>query len=225
VERARARRPLQVFVEQDTDIIFANSLDWTSFPYYFDCEPSHLPINPPSRGVEWWKWARDNHGQPAVHSEIAVTLTTRPQSTVVVDSFRASMLDVSPAPPGCVVVHPVGGADIIQRQASIVLSSMPATVTFVEAGSGDETSGFTFALSAGQPARLSITARVADRAYIYEWVGHLELIVAGKRRTAVISNGGRPFRLHGGANCLEYEWTDGAWSRSNYLGLSDMEDG
>ena len=219
VQRANARRPLQVFVEQDTDIIYANSLDWASFPYYFDCELNHLPENPPARGVEWWHWATDNHGQPAISSEIAVTLTSRVEATIVVDSLRVRTLDVSPAPPGCIVVHPVGGADIVHRQASVVLSSMPATVTFIEEGSGDTTSGFSFPVSAGEPARISVTARAAERGFTYTWIGLLDLIVNGKRRTIKVTDNGRPFRLHGGGNCTEYEWLDNGWQRSDYYGL------
>jgi hypothetical protein len=212
-QRARDRRPLQTHVEQDTAIIYGTIPDWVSFPYYFDCQPEQLPLDPPPMGVDWWIWAIENHGIPAGHSEISMTLSPKTgSSTVIVDRLRVELVEVTPAPPGTVVIHPVGGADIVHRQAHITLiGDMPPPVSFLEAGSADETSAFTFALNVGEPAKLAITARADMGKYLYKWTAILDAIVAGKRRSVEISDNGKPFILHGGGGCQQYHWTNRRW--------------
>lgn len=212
VQRARDRRPLQTFVEQDTAIIFGTIPDWVGFPYYFDCQPEQLPVDPPHMGVDWWTWAIDNHGIPARRSEIAVTLLPKTESTVIVDRLRVKLVEVTPTPPGSIVVHPHGGAAIVHRQGRIrLLGKMAPIVSFLEQGSAEKRSGFTFALSAGEPARLAITAHAEEADYLYKWTAVLDLIVGGKRRSVEISNNGKPFVLHGGGGCEGFEWSDGSW--------------
>jgi hypothetical protein len=211
LEKLQARRPLDSFIEQDTSIIFGNIPDWASFPYYFNCNKDQLPLDPPARGVDWWSWVKDNHGMAAIHSELAVTLCPRAEQTVLIDSFRVRSLRVVDATPGCIVTHPVGGADITHRQVDIRLQPFCPYATFREAGSREERKGFSFALKKGEPARISVTTRAEDNNHCYEWVGQLDVVAGGKRRTIQVADQGRPFKLHGGGNCKTYQWIAGQW--------------
>jgi hypothetical protein len=214
LERIRARRPVFVHVECDVAVIYGSVPDWVGAAYFFDCGVTEVPVDPPATGVEWWKWATANHGVAALFSEIMVTIVSRTAETVVVDGFRGQLVAAEPAPIGSIVVHPVGGADIVKRQASLRFGSMGITSRFIEAGSGQERGGFTFALAAGEPARLSVTGSADEDRYLYRWKGVLDLIVAGRRRSIQISDSGQPFLLHGGGACPHFEWRDGAWAPS-----------
>jgi hypothetical protein len=94
---------------------------------------------------------------------------------------------------------------------------MAPVVKFLEAGSAEERTGFTFALVKGEPARISVTTRALDHRYLYKWLGLIDIVVGARRRTIEISNHAQPFVLHGGGNCSEFEWLNGDWVASSYL--------
>jgi hypothetical protein len=209
-----------VHVERDVAVIYGLIPDWVAAAHYFDCAVTELPVDPPATGVEWWKWATDNHGIAAMFSEIMLTIVPRGRQTVVVDGFRGRLVAVEPAPMGSIVVHPVGGADIVKRQAHLEIGPMGISVSFLEEGSAEERGGFTFALAEGEPARLSVTARTYDDRHLYRWKGVLDLIVGRRRMSIEISESGDPFPLHGGGSCSHFEWSHGTWTPSTvYNGM------
>lgn len=206
VELLKSRKPIAYYVDQDTSRIYGNIPDWVSFPYFFQCDAPHLPDDPPRRGVDWWKWARDNHGIPAINSVSQVTITSRVDRNITVNNLRIQIEDYDPAPVGSIVLHPVGGAEITLRQVSVNLDPFASTATFREKGSGERRSSFTFALSKNEAAKISINATTLDATRLYKWRGLLDIVVGTKLRTLPIDDNGEPFVLHGGHGSPEHVW-------------------
>jgi hypothetical protein len=212
IEYHKARRPVDFNVDQDIWRIYGNVPNWVSFPYYFDCEPDNLPEAPPDHGIKWQSWALENHGIPAVGTEIQVVISTRTERTILVNNLRIDVVSIKPAPKGTTTFLPVGGAAMVNRQIAIEIDSFCPRIKFRDRGGEEQGSdGFAFALKKDEVAKFSITARAVEGDYLYKWRGLLDVIVGGKLRTVTIDNQGSPFVLHGGKNTSQCEWW-GHWS-------------
>ncbi|OBA84679.1 hypothetical protein A5642_25865 [Mycolicibacterium mucogenicum] len=189
--------PIQVFVERNPAIIYANMPDWITFPQFVPLD-RHTQSEPPKNTLALWGWAKALGGSPAWFDEMQVTLAAWADLDVVVDSLRVSAR-AHQVPGGVVALKPVGGASMQPTQLDVVLGTFSTTVTPRRAGSGEPRDWFAFQLKAGDVQRLLIHVsdnpeQDADVA-AYEWTAFLDLIVNNKRKTVEITDGGKPFVL------------------------------
>lgn len=206
-----ARRPLDILLDEDPRLIYVNYPQWVSFPYFFDCPKSELPDPPPGGPLAWWEWARQHGGVPAAYSESQLTVSSRVESTVLVDSLDVQLVSAEAASVGTIVSYPVGGADVTLRQISVKLSSFVSRAVFVEAGGEESRDSFHFSLSQSELGRLSITSAPEDRNTVYRWSAVLNLIVNGRRVRVPVGGRKHMFTLHGGRGSPWVEWRNGAW--------------
>ncbi len=210
------RDPIQVHIEQDPEVIYANDPNWVTFPYFFpNRSPEDLPPPPEGKCTAWWKWAREFGGEPAGLMELQVTITAWADLRVIVDALRVEVVSTPTPPAGTTVVCPVGGADLVHEQLAVTLSESSSSVIPRKAGSYEATKNFAFTLGPGESYRFSLSVTPSDEpTQCYEWVALLDLLVNNERRTVRVDDDGRPFVLHtqgfqgaqqwGGANWRPY---------------------
>lgn len=214
-QRAILRQaPIQVHVEQDTAIIYANDPNWVSFPYFFPRAPGDVPPPPDGRCTAWWKWASEHGGRPSGFMELQITLTAWQDLRILVDALRVKVLSTSLQPEGTQVICPVGGADIVPRQLEVTLSTFASTVIPRAGGSGERVSNFAFSLSPGESERFSLWVKASDEAECFKWVALLDLLVNNKRQTVKIADGDKPFTLYRAAATHTFTWQHDTWAPS-----------
>ncbi len=190
---------VQIFIEHDPEIIYANTPNWVSFPYFIPGRtPADLPPPPRGSGKSWWSWAKQLQGEPSGFDEMQVTITAWEDLRVVVDALRVEVLSTGVEPPGTTVMCPVGGASLVNRQLDIRLSTFASTVTPRQAGSGEPSEPFAFHLGPGELSRFSLWVSPAEGATEdwFKWRATLDLLVNNTRRSVEISDSGSPFVLH-----------------------------
>jgi hypothetical protein len=213
-ERMLQKRPVAVRVDEDIKVVFPNTPAWISFPYFIPQLPADIPP-PPARVFDWWAWAKDNGGSPAIWAESVMTISVRSKASVLVDVFDVEIVEAVDAPAGSTVFQGTGGADITTRQISVKLNEFVSSVKYLDQGGADHQGGFEFALMPGEFGRLHIAVEAQDRSRLYRWRGKLGLVVNGKRRTMKIQDeNGKPFVLHGGGEESWFTWnTENGWTR------------
>lgn len=218
-----SRRPLDVLLDEDPRLIYVNYPNWVSFPYFFNRSKDEIPPPPPGGPLAWWEWARQQGALPAAYSESQITLSSRTDSTVLVDSLEVKVTESEASPVGTIVSYPVGGADITLRQISAKLSTFASRASFVEPGGEEATGAFMFSLSRSEVGRVSITASPEDRNTIYRWRAILNMIVNGKRVSIPVGGAKHTFSLHGGGGVPWVEWREGQWvERADMPGAFDQ---
>lgn len=193
----RKQDPIQVHVEANPEIIYANMPDWVTFPQFVPRDQDSLP-SPPIKTLAMSKWARELGGWPARKFELQVTIKAWDDLDVVVDTLRVNAVERK-MPDGVVVIKGVGGADVQRAQLDVRLSTFASTVTPRQAGSGKEFDGFAFQLKPGEVQRfvLHVEPRADSDVAVdaYEWTAFLDLLVHNKRKTVEVSDEGKPFVL------------------------------
>ncbi len=187
--------PLLVHVERDPSIIWAGDPDWVAFSTYFR-DPLQLD-EPPADRTEWLDWARRRGGVDASQTQLQVILQAKTDVAVVVEGLRVRQ-EIRPVQGGCVLVRPVGGADLVPRHFHVDLDwgSSPL-VTYRGAGSGEPEDIPRMKIPAGDIERFHIWAE-ADSGW-HDWTLDLLLLVEGRRLVVPINDEGAPFRTVGSA--------------------------
>jgi hypothetical protein len=192
----RRQGPVQIHVESDPEIIYANARNWVTFPQFVPLAEADLPA-PPQKTLALGRWAKDLGGLPAWSAELQVTITAW-QDLTVVDALRVEARPRA-IPEGVVVVVAVGGASLVPRQLDVRLSTLACSVIPRSAGSYEESAGIAMELKGGETQRFSLC--VTELEYgdeeieAYEWTALLDLLVANKRKTIKIDDNGKPFVL------------------------------
>lgn len=203
----RRRDPLQVHIEPDPEIIYANLPNIVTFPQFIPCERNAVP-SPPTKALALYRWAKELGGSPAWAFDLQVTITAWDDLDVVVDTLRVEAAERK-IPSGVVIVKGVGGAAIQREQLDVKLSTTACRVTPRRAGSGKEFDGFAFQLKPGEVQRfllhVSPTNDTDQSVDAYEWTAFLDLLVGNKRKTVEITDQGRPFVLVKRDRC-ETKW-------------------
>jgi hypothetical protein len=193
--RIRRSLPVDVHVETDLRLIFANAPDWIGFPQFVPLSKEDLPPPPAGHAIELASWAERLGGLPAGHMHLEVVITAREDCHVVVQRFRirATSADL---PGGCVVVKAVGGASMEFRRIDVRLSTNGSITEFTAPG-GRQAAPFEFQLHPGESAKfaLSVSVDYSDAADVYQWEGVLDFLCRGKTISIPVNDGGAMFRL------------------------------
>jgi hypothetical protein len=121
---ARKQPDLQVYVEHDRAIIFANALGNTvGCPMFVPGSAENLAPGAIRDAFDIRQWALERDGIPAVSDSIEVTLTAWEELDVIVDAVTINCQTI-PIPDGIVVMAPVSGADINRRRLKVELASI-----------------------------------------------------------------------------------------------------
>ncbi len=194
---ARRKDLVQIHVESDPEIIYANARNWVTFPQFVPLREEDLP-ELPKKTLALGRWAKNLGGLPAWTDELQVTITAWDDLTVVVDALRVEARPRA-IPDGVIVLIAVGGASLVPRQLDVRLSTLGSTVTPRSAGSYEESDGIAMELKGGDTQRFSLCVQQLeygdDDVEAYEWTALLDLLVANKRRTITIDDKGKPFVL------------------------------
>jgi hypothetical protein len=212
--RIRRSPPVDVHVETDLRLIFANAPDWISFPQFVPLPKEDLPPPPPGHAIELAGWAERLGGLPADLMHLDVIITAREDCHVVVQRFRIRATSAA-LPDGCVVVKAVGGASMEFRRIDIRLSTTGSTTRFTAPG-GSATAPFEFQLHPGESAKFSliVTVDYSDEVDLYEWEGVLDLLCRGKTISIPVNDGGAMFSLvhgRGHRRCVNEGGPEAGW--------------
>ncbi|MBF4547200.1 hypothetical protein IRY31_03780 [Corynebacterium afermentans subsp. lipophilum] len=191
--RARQSRewPVAVHVEDDLEIIFANTPPWISAPTFLPGievlgPDSPHDLHPPtSDPLGLAMWARNELGGiPAGNSVMEMTVRSKSPVEVVFDRVSVKAEQFSPGP-GVVINQPVGGASLEFRRFEIGLWDFASSARAVQPG-GQTLVEHAATIRPGDPLRLQLQTGFEnhdDDAYAYRWKASLHMLVAGKRKT------------------------------------------
>lgn len=212
--RLIAQRPdVQIHVEADPEIIYANAPNWITFPQFVPIPGSNLPPPRPGSALGMTAWAAALGGVPAYKQDLQVTLMAWADQDVVVDTLRVKATE-HVLPTGVVAISPVGGADWETKRLRVDLSTFASTVTPIEAG-GQEAEPFSFTLKAGERARFHLLVQpsrtMPESVDAYAWTATLDLLVGNKRRSVPVDNRGKPFILANRNRRPEMWWSGTEW--------------
>lgn len=206
--------PLQIHVETDPEIIYANMPDWITFPQFIPLDSAAIPP-PPKNTLAMSAWAKQLGGLPAQSVDLQITIRAWDDLEVIVDTFRVKARGRD-LPPGTVVVQPVGGASIQRAQLDVELSTFACTVVPRKAGSAEPFDGFAFHLKPGDVQRFLLHVHTpydgSESVDAYEWNGLLDLLIENKRRTIEINDNGEPFVLVNAHRYRDLWWMGGGWT-------------
>ncbi|AKC39914.1 Uncharacterised protein [Mycolicibacterium phlei] len=213
---ARKQPDLQIHVEHDPAIIFANAPHNTvGCPMFVPGSTDSLNPGGVRDAFSIRQWAVDHDGIPAGTDSVEVTLTAWEEVDAIVDAVTVNCREIS-IPAGIIVSGVVGGASIERRRLDIELSSFGPCAKYVAVN--DDSTNFSFKLSSGGTAKIYMNVIEApwsdERERAYEWTVDLHLLVNNKRRSITIGDNGKPFefvRAPGGATVL---WTGSGWQQS-----------
>lgn len=196
--RIMRRPPVQVHVETDPRIIFANTpSNWVAAPMFVPIDPSELGEPPSLQAMSVRDWADSRGGLPCGFQELQVTLTAWQDLSVIVDSVRIEAVEIE-LPNGVFVGAQVGGASIERRRIEVALSTWAPEAKYIDVG-GAQLADFSFQLGPGEIGRINIHAGIGDydddAITAYEWTVYLDLLVDNKRQSVTVDDGGKPFRL------------------------------
>lgn len=211
--KIKGKDELQVYVEHDPAIIFANAPQNTvGCPMFVPGSPDNLNPGTITDAFAIRQWALEHDGIPASTDSVEVTLTAWDKLDVIVDAVTISCRPIS-VPNGIVVMAGVGGADIHRTRLDVQLASYGPKAEYV--ATVDNSTNFSFKLASGDTAKIYLKVAAAswaskeDRAY--EWTADLHLLVNNKRKTITVGDNGTPFeyaRFDAGPQLL---WDGVAW--------------
>lgn len=190
VRNARARYskewPVAIHIEDDLEIIFANTPPWVSAPMFVpDMDPLHLISPPASDALGVAMWARNElNGIPAGNSVIEITVRSKSPVEVVFDRVSVTAERFDPGQ-GVVLWQPVGGASLEYKRFEIELWDFVCNTRAVAPGGGPLLE-HAATVAPGDPLRLQLQTRFAnadDDALAYRWEASLHFLVSGKRKT------------------------------------------
>jgi hypothetical protein len=211
---ARREDPLQVFVETDPEIIYANARDWILFPQFVPLDTGEQVPPPPQRTLALAQWAKEQGGTPAAWVDMQITLRAWDDLEVIVDTVRVEAIERQ-VPSGVVVKKPIGGASIQRAQLDVTLSTLGCTVIPRREGDGEPLDGFAFQLKPGEVQRLVLHVGTDHDAPepvdAYGWTALLDLLVQGRRKTVKITDDGKPFVLVNANRFPTLLWMGDTW--------------
>ena len=210
--RVCRKSDVQVHIERDPQIIYANTPDWISFPQFVPRRPEMLPPAPAGHATEMPRWAATLDGLPAHTMDLLVTITAWEDRGVVISALRVAAT-ARDLPSGVVLIRPVGGASMEFKRMEVTLSTWVPNVLSKVPG-GEIVEPFAFQLDRGESAQFHLLVGAnGDEADVpaYEWTATLDLIVAGKHREVTIDNDGEPYVLVNRGQRTELWWMDNDW--------------
>lgn len=211
--RLRGQPDVQVHIEQDPQIIHANTPDWVTFPQFVARRREALPPAPPGKATVMPKWAAKLDGYAAHKVNLLVTITAWEDRGVVVSALRVDA-KARNLPDGYVLVWPVGGASLEFKRMEVTLSTWATDVLSRDPG-GEVVQPFAFQLDRGESAQFHLIVEAngneSDIA-AYEWTATLDLIVGSKHREVRIDNGGKPYVLVNRGQRPELWWIANSWT-------------
>lgn len=203
---------VQVHIERDPQIIYANMPDWISLPQFVPRRLEALPPAPAGRATEMPRWAATLDGFAAHNMDLLVTITAWEDRGVVVSALRVEA-KARDLPGGFVLTRPVGGASMEFKRMEVTLSTY-ATNVLSKVPGGEIVDPFAFQLNRGESAQFHLLVEAnGDEAEVpaYEWTATLDLIVGGAHRKVTIDNDGEPFVLVNRGQRNELWWMDNNW--------------
>lgn len=214
---ARKQPDLQIHVEHDPAIIFANAARNTvGCPMFVPGATESLNPGSTQDAFAIRRWALEHDGIPAGNDSVEITLTAWEKLDVVVDAVTINCQEI-PVADGVVVMAMVGGASIERRRLNVELTSFGARAEYVSVI--DDSTNFSFKLASGDTAKVYLNVMAApwsnDQERAYEWTADLHLLVNNKRKTITIADNGLPFefaRANAGPRML---WDGAVWSPFN----------
>lgn len=187
---ARARHasswPVAIHVEDDLEIIFANTPPWVSASTFIPGVDSLTAFRPPTAdplGIAMW--ARNElGGKPSNQSVLEMTVRSTSPVEVVFDRVSVKAEKFDPGP-GVNLFQPVGGASLEYRRFEIGLWDFACSVRAIQPG-GQEIVEHAATVSPGDPLRLQLHANFQnpdDDALAYRWEVNLHFLIAGRRKS------------------------------------------
>ncbi|MFB8379047.1 hypothetical protein [Streptomyces rubiginosohelvolus] len=197
-------KPVSVYVDRDTSIIWAGFPRWVGASVWLPDFPETAPEDP----VDWHSWAVCQGGADAYVTVLKVTISSRELATVVVDppKVRRETLWIGDPPKGVVATNPVGGAAIDPRRIQINLE-MGSAMWINPHGEPIDALGVT--LASGDVEQFYIYAVAEQGGYL--WRLQLPILVDGKREVLTIDDGGKPFITYGMEGFEEKLWIGEKW--------------
>ncbi|MFN6544472.1 hypothetical protein [Mycolicibacterium nivoides] len=192
---ARKQPDLQIHVEHDPAIIFANApRNTVGCPMFVPGSSESLNPGDTNDAFVIRQWALEHDGIPALTDSVEVTLTAWEKLDVVVDAVTINCREIH-VPEGIVVMAPVGGADIHRKRLNVELSAHGARAEYVP--QNDDSTNFSFKLDSGDTAKiyLSVSGAKWSTERAYEWTADLHLLVNNKRKTITVGDNGMPFEF------------------------------
>jgi hypothetical protein len=148
---ARKQTDLQIHVEHDPAVIFANAPHNTvGCPMFVPGSTETLNPGGIRDAFAIRRWALDHDGIPAGMDSVEVTLTAWEKLDAIVDAVTINCREI-PLPDGIVVSAVIGGASIERRRLDVELSSYGPRAKYVAAS--DDSTNFSFKLSGGETAK------------------------------------------------------------------------
>lgn len=211
--RIKGKSDLQVYVEHDPAIIFANApRNTVGCPMFVPGSPDDLSPGPNQDAFSLRRWALEHDGIPAGADFVEVTLTAWQKLDVVVDAVEVNCREIS-IPDGFVEWPTVGGADIHRRRLDVRLASCGSRAEYVDPTGS--TPNFSFKLSSGETAKIHLNAATAnwgnEQERAYEWTVDLHLLVNNNRKTITIGDNGKPFELVRSEAFPTRSWDGSSW--------------
>lgn len=209
----RRKSDVQVHIQRDPRVIYANTPDWITFPQFLARRRESLPAAPTGHATEMHTWAAQHDGFAADNMDLLVTIAAWEDLSVVVSALRVNA-KARNLPDGFVLIRPVGGASIEVRRMEVTLSTWATTVLSKERG-GTIVEPFGFQLGRGESAQfhLIVQANGEESAVAaYEWTATLDLVVGEKHREVTIDNDGKPYVIVNKGQRPELWWKDNAWT-------------
>ncbi|WP_124712629.1 hypothetical protein [Mycolicibacterium nivoides] len=194
---ARRQPDLQIHVEHDPAIIFANApRNTVGCPMFVPGSTVSLNPGDTQDAFAIRQWALEHDGFPAITDSVEVTLTAWEKLDVVVDAVTINCRQI-PIPDGIVVMAPVGGADIHRKRLNVELAAHGARAEYVPLN--DDSTNFSFKLGSGDTAKIYLNVSAAkwssESERGYEWTADLHLLVNNKRKTITVGDNGTPFEF------------------------------
>ncbi|MFJ1460941.1 hypothetical protein [Nocardia sp. N2S4-5] len=210
--RVRQKSDVQYYIEQDPQIIYANTPDWVSFPQFVARRREAVPPAPAEKATEMPQWAAQLDGYAAHNMDLLVTITAWEDRDIVVSALRVAAKKRN-LPDGFVLVRPVGGASMEFKRMEVTLSTW-ATSVLSKVPGGKIVQPFAFQLDRGESAQFHLIVEAnGDESDVeaYEWTATLDLIVGDKHRQVRIDNDGKPFVLVNRGKRPELWWIENSW--------------
>ncbi len=131
---------------------------------------------------------------------------------VVIDAFRAKVINQEAPLPWTLVRCTTGGADLTKRGVEIDLDGFdPPTTHFVDRDHETLRGAPTISVGPGEAEMFHVRAR-AGWSYV-EWTAEASLIVNGKRQVLKIDDSGKPFRTCSSDGRPERWWIGSQWTQ------------
>lgn len=206
--------PLSISLETNPARQFRGLPAWQNYSFVIpDATPNVLPPPPSSRCRDWWSWARHHGGRDGDISEIYATLQGTPGTALVITGVSAGVVRRRPAPHGVEgVCQAIGGAVGSPRLVDVNLDHRPPVVLLAKEGDDYPSRGqLSLTLNGSETEQLVIRAHTTT--CDCRWRLRLALVVNGEKGSAVIDDGGRPFRTIASSAATPVRWERRRWRR------------